>query len=164
MTQEKFTPWYKEPYMLLVAGIPVIAVIWGLNMVRLALDAPDTLVSDSYYKDGVTFTESYKLDQAADRLQAEAVMTFNTDEISLNLTGYFDTQPNTLQLELIHPTLEDRDVTVLLQRMPDGRFMGVNEIELPARRHVWLNSPEQGWRLRLTHFIESDKAFTLSYK
>ena len=164
MTQEKFTPWYKEPYMLLVAGIPVIAVIWGLNMVRLAMDNPDTLVSDSYYKDGVSYVESHKLDQAADRLQAEVTMLFNADEIIVDLTGYFDKKPDTLQLQLIHPTLEERDATVLLQRMPDGRYMGVNEIELPNRRHVWLNSPEQAWRLRLTHFVESDKAFTLSYK
>lgn len=164
MTQEKFTPWYKEPYMLLVAGIPVIAVIWGLNMVRLAMDNPDTLVSDSYYKDGVSYVESHKLDQAADRLQAEVTMLFNADEIIVDLTGYFDTKPDTLQLQLIHPTLEERDATVLLQRMPDGRYMGVNEIELPNRRHVWINSPEQGWRLRLTHFIEANKGFTLTYK
>lgn len=164
MTQEQFTPWYKEPYMLLVAGIPVIAVIWGLNMVRLAMDNPDTLVSDSYYKDGVSYVESHKLDQAADRLQVEAAMTFNADEITVELSGYFDQKPDTLQLQLIHPTLEERDVTVLLQRMPDGRYMGVNDITLPNRRHVWVSSPEQGWRLQLTHFIEADKGFTLTYK
>lgn len=164
MTQEKITRWYQEPLMLLVIGVPVVAIIWGFIMLNLALDAPDTLVSDSYYKDGVSYTENYEHDQAADRLQAEATMTFNNEEIILDLNGYFDTKPDTLQLQLIHPTLEARDVFVLLQRMPDGRYMGVNEIELPSRRHIWLLSPDQAWRLRLTHFIEPNKAFTLSYK
>ena len=48
MTSEKHTPWYKEPMMLIVAGVPVIAVIWGGVMLSLALDSKDSLVSNSY--------------------------------------------------------------------------------------------------------------------
>ena len=33
---------------------------------------------------------------------------------------------HTLNLQLIHPTLEKRDVTVLLQRLPSGQYAGVN--------------------------------------
>jgi len=34
----------------------------------------------------------------------------------------------------------------------------VNEVPLPERRHIWLESPEQGWRIRTTELIEAGKA------
>jgi len=161
---EKHTPWYKEPMVLLVAGIPLIAVFWGMVMLKLALSTKDSLVSDSYYKDGVSYTENMETDNKAKRLQLAADMTITHDEVTVVLTGYLDEQPATLQLQLIHPTLETRDASILLQRMDDGAYHGVNEIFLPERRHVWLQSPEQGWRIRLTELLEFGKTVHMSAK
>jgi hypothetical protein len=159
---EKRTPWYKEPMILLVAGIPLIAVIWGMIMLKLALQSQDSLVSDSYYKDGVSYTENVETDNKAKRLQLSADLTITHDEVELTLSGYLDEKPATLQLMLIHPTLDTQDATVLLQLNADGVYQGVNEIYLPARRHIWLQSPEQGWRIRLTELLESGKTVHLS--
>lgn len=161
---EKHTPWYKEPMILLVAGIPLIAVFWGVVMLKLALDTKDSLVSDSYYKDGVSYTENMEVAEKAKRLQIKADVSFTADEISLTLGGYLDEKPQTLQLQLIHPTLQDKDVTVLMQLMPDGTYKGVNEVVLPSRRHLWLQSPEQGWRVRTTEILEAGKTVHFSAK
>ncbi|MCA6062854.1 FixH family protein [Thalassolituus marinus] len=161
---EKSTPWYKEPMILLVAGIPLLAVIWGMVMLKLALASQDSLVSDSYYKDGVSYTENVETDNKAKRLQLNADLTITHDEVELTLKGYLDEMPATLQLMLIHPTLDTQDATVLLQRMDDGIYRGVNEIYLPGRRHIWLQSPEQGWRIRLTELLESGKTVHMSAK
>ena len=156
-TVEQHTPWYKEPMVLLVAGIPLIAVIWGFVMLKLALSSQDSLVSDSYYKDGVSYTENMEADHKAQRLQVQADAVFTADEVRLTLNGYLDEKPATLLLQMIHPTLETRDATVLLQLMPDGQYAGVNEVVLPERRHLWLQSPKQGWRVRTTELLESGK-------
>ncbi|WP_430462131.1 FixH family protein [Thalassolituus sp. LLYu03] len=161
---EKNTPWYKEPMVLLVAGIPLIAVVWGMVMLKLALDSKDSLVSDSYYKDGVSYTENLAADDKAKRLQVTADATFTLDEISVVIAGYLDEKPQTLQLQLIHPTLQEKDATVLLQRMDDGTYKGVNEIYLPERRHLWLQSGEQGWRVRTTELLENGKTIHFSAK
>ena len=155
---ESHSRWYKEPMFYLVAGIPLLVIGWGMVMLNLAMTGSDSLVSDSYYKDGVSYTENKEVHEAAMRLQASADATFTEDEIRLTLSGYFDEYPNTLSLRLIHPTIEDRDQTVLLQRLPSGEYAGVNEVPLPERRHIWLESPEQGWRIRTTELIEAGKA------
>jgi|TARA_R110001583_G_C5645133_1_gene408229 hypothetical protein len=160
-TKQEHRPWHKEPMMLLVIGLPLISVCWGMVMLYLAINTQDSLVNDSYYKDGVNYTEDLKHDEQAKRLQIAADVTFTTDEIHMNLRGYLDEKPNTLQLQLIHPTLQDRDETVLMQRIEDGSYVGINDLELPQKRHVWLLSGEQKWRIRHTEIIEENKAFTL---
>ncbi len=157
-TAEQHSPWYKEPMVYLVAGIPLLAIIWGFVMLKLALSGQDSLVSDSYYKDGVSYTENMEADKKAERLQVVADVVFTADEIRLTLDGYFDEKPDTLTLQMIHPTLETRDMSVMLQKMSDGSYAGVNELVLPERRHLWLQSPVQGWRVRATHLIEAGKA------
>lgn len=154
-------PWYKEPMVWLVAGIPLLAVCWGIVMLTLALESRDSLVSDSYYKDGVSYTENAAADAHATRLQIKAGLTFTKDEVHLTLDGYPDQEPATLQLQLIHPTLQEHDLTVLLQRLGKGHYAGVNELELPQRRHIWLLSHEQQWRLRTTEQIEAGKVIGL---
>lgn len=162
--QEPLTRWYQEPLMLIIAGIPLLAVIWGGVMLYTALQTKDSLVSDSYYKDGVSFTENKAHDEKAARLQISASAIFTADEVRLELDGYLDDYPNTLTMQLIHPTLEDQDATLLLQRMLDGSYAGVNDIELPSRRRIWLDSPEQGWRIRAYPLIEAGREITLNAK
>ncbi len=163
-SQESVTRWYKEPMVWLVAGIPVLAVIWGGVMLTLALGTKDSLVSDSYYKDGVSYTENRAAFDAASRLQVEADVRFSTDEVRLQLHGFFDELPNTLQLKLIHPTLEERDLTLFLQKMADNSYAGVNEMPLPERRRLWLSSPEQGWQIRATELIMPEQVVSISHQ
>jgi hypothetical protein len=161
---KEHAPWYKEPMVWLVAGLPLLAICWGFVMLTLALESKDSLVSDSYYKDGVSYTENVEADAHAARLQIKADLTFSENEIHLALNGYLDEEPATLQLQLIHPTLQERDLTVLLQRLGDGHYAGVNELVLPERRHIWLLSHEQQWRIRGTELIEADKVINLHAK
>jgi len=140
MTSEKTTPWYKEPMMLLVIGVPLAAVIWGFIMLSLALDTKDSLVSNSYYKDGMSYTQDQRF-----------------HEIIVNATSIADEEPGSLQLQLIHPTLEDRDLTLFLQRTPGGQYVAANELELPQKRVIWLTSPDQEWRVTARTVIENGK-------
>ena len=157
-------PWYKEPMVWLVAGIPLLAVFWGGIMITLAVNTKDSLVSDSYYKDGVSYTENVEMDNKAARLLLNAQMVFVNDEVKLTLDGYLDEEPNSLTLQLIHPTLQDEDTSIYLQRLEESTYAGVAEITLPAKRRIWLQSPEQGWRIRATEFIEPSKVIRLNAK
>lgn len=155
-------PWYKEPMVWLVVGIPLLSVFWGGVIITLAVNTKDSLVSDSYYKDGVSYTENLEMDNKAARLLINAQIVFVNDEVKLNLEGYLDEEPASLSLQLIHPTLQDQDSSIYLQRLEPGTYAGVGEIELPAKRRIWLQSPEQGWRIRSTEFIEPSKVIRLS--
>lgn len=160
-TQES-KPWYKEPMVWLVLGIPLLAVFWGVVIITLAVGTKDSLVSDSYYKDGVSYTENVEMDNKAKRLLLKANLVFVNGEARLTLDGYLDEYPNSLVLQLIHPTLKERDASVFLQIQADGNYAGVSEISLPDRRRIWLQSPEQGWRIRTTELIEASKVIQLN--
>jgi len=155
------TPWYKEPWMLLVAGVPIVAICWGMVILTLAFTGKDSLVSDSYYKDGMAYTENKTLINKAKRLQVKADMVYNQDEIRIILSGYLDEQPTFLQLQLIHPTLETRDESVLLQQTSDGSYLGLSENSHLGKRKLWLQSPEQEWMLKDEALIENGKALSL---
>lgn len=162
--QERVTRWYQEPYMLLVAGIPFIAVIWGGVMLKTALETKDSLVSDSYYKDGMSYTQDQESDQKAKRLQITGTAVFTSDEVKINLDGYLDEYPTILKVTMIHPTLDTRDTDLLLQKMDDNTYAGVNDVELPSRWRIWVDSPEQGWRIRAYPMIEAGKEIQLNSK
>ena len=143
--------------MLLVIGVPLAAVIWGFIMLSLALDTKDSLVSNSYYKDGMSYTQDQRFHEGARRLNVQADLTFTEDEIIVNATSIADEEPGSLQLQLIHPTLEDRDLTLFLQRTPGGQYVAANELELPQKRVIWLTSPDQEWRVTARTVIENGK-------
>lgn len=162
--REPVTPFYKEPMVLLVAGIPLIAVVWGFVMLNLALQSKDSLVSDSYYKDGVSYTENVEVDAQAKALNIRAELTLNGGDAILFLKGNFTTtaEPDSLQLKLIHPTLQENDLAIFMQKIGPGQYAGVNELHESQRRHIWLQSPEQGWRVRSTELLEDGKVVILS--
>lgn len=50
-------PWWKEPMVWLVAGLPLSAVIAGLTTVWIAANNADTPLTDQYRKEGMTTVE-----------------------------------------------------------------------------------------------------------
>lgn len=161
-SKEPITPWYKEPWMFLVMGVPIAAICWGIVIITLATNGKDSLVSDSYYKDGMAYTENREFRNKAKRLQLSAELTYQDGEISASIAGYLDENPSFLRLQLIHPTLETEDETVLLQQTKDGHYLGLADKNHLGKRKLWLQSPEQEWMIKDEALIENSKLLSLS--
>lgn len=161
-SNEPTSVWYQEPWMLLVIGVPVVAICWGMVILTLAITGKDSLVSDSYYKDGMAYTENREYRDKAKRLQLTATLTYNDGEIKANIKGYLDDLPTFLQIQLIHPTLETEDETVMLQRMPNNDYLGLANSEHIGKRKLWLFSPEQEWMIKDEALIENGKLVSLT--
>jgi hypothetical protein len=161
-SEEPITHWYKEPWMLLVMGVPIAAILWGVVIVTLAVNGKDSLVSDSYYKDGMAYTENREFRNKAKRLQLTATVTYNEGEIRSSIAGYLDENPSFLRLQIIHPTLETEDETVLLQKIADGSYLGLADKNHLGKRKMWLQSPEQEWMIKDEALIENGKLLNLS--
>lgn len=60
-------PWWTEPMVWLIAGLPALAVVGGLTTVLIAYDNPDSLVNKDYEKVGMAVTDTGRaaLDRAA---------------------------------------------------------------------------------------------------
>jgi hypothetical protein len=158
---EQFTPWYKERWMLLVIGVPVAAIIWGGFMLSMALSGKDSLVSDSYYKDGMTYTENKIQTAKAKKLNLTSEFTYQDQEIYVTVAGFLEAKPTYLQLQIIHPTLETRDETLTLQPAADGRYIGITTGDHLGKRKLWLESPEQSWMIKDEALLENGKLLQL---
>ena len=93
---EFFTPhkpkkdlWYKEPWMLLVVGGPVIVVIAAITTGVIAWQGADKVVSKDYYRQGVNINKDIYRDAKASEYKILGTAKFDssTGKISLKLEG-----------------------------------------------------------------------------
>jgi hypothetical protein len=147
--QEK--PWYKHLWPWLAMLPPAAAVIGGLTTAWLA-GGPPALVVDDYADIARVTVERAVRDRRASELGLRADLSLlalsgTRSQVRLALAatmpGY--APPGALQLELIHPTREERDQRVDLRRS-GGVYVG--ELDAPAGRiYLQLSDPDGGWRL-----------------
>ena len=79
--------WYKEPWMLLVIGGPLIVVIAGLTTFYIAWHGADNVVSKDYYKQGININQALQQDAKAAKyqMQGNAKLDPATRKITLQL-------------------------------------------------------------------------------
>lgn len=140
-------PWYRQPWVWFVFGIPAISVVVGITLVVIAVKNADTVVRDDWYKDGRAIQQKMVRDETAARRQIKASFTLDatSGEIHGLLSGHAAPTDAQITLALSHPTLADQDQTVILRRQPDGRYLGDLEHAPHGRFYVELGSTD--WRL-----------------
>ncbi len=84
--------WYKEPWMLLVFGGPLIVVIAGFITFYLAWQGSDPVLSKDYYKQGININKDLYRDAKASeyKLLAKIQLDQATGMLNLNLAGATD--------------------------------------------------------------------------
>lgn len=162
--QEPHTPWYKEPWMLLVLGLPVLSVIGGMTMLTVAINGQDTLVRDNYYKDGLAYNQELAWDQKALNLDLSGKLTFTEQQLELSLNTPKSHKPQTLHLSLSHPTLKHKDQEFMLQEFKPGQYLSPIETLPEGRYYLELSSQTQGWRIHTQVEITPDAAANFAAK
>lgn len=143
------SPWYKHLWPWILIGILTTSVCLSLTMVSIAVRNPDNLVNDNYYEAGKGINRSLDRELLAQTLNLKASVLLDelTGEVELRLSGNSD--PQTLELNLISPTQPDKDRKVQLARSEAGRYVGQLEDKVEGRRFVELLGSQDGhiWRL-----------------
>lgn len=141
-------PWWKEPMVWLIAGLPALAVVGGITTVFIAYDNPDSLVNKDYEKVGMAVTDTGRaaLDRAA-ALGVSGSLMRDAATMTLRLTGPAEQLSDTLQLEFRHSAESRKDRTFVFIRS------GVAEYKAPwqdlgaGKRLLTLEPPDHSWRL-----------------
>ncbi|WP_397448973.1 FixH family protein [Pseudomonas sp. NA-150] len=159
------SPWYKHLWPWIIIGILACSVTLTLSMVTIAVSHPDNLVNDNYYEAGKGINRSLDRELLAQGMKMHATVQLNeqTNEASLRLTG--ESQPQTLELNLISPTQPEKDRKIILARSASepGRYVGQMADKVEGRRFVEILGEEQGqtWRLFEEEQINHDQDLTL---
>ncbi|KAB7628197.1 FixH family protein [Alkalilimnicola sp. S0819] len=141
-------PWYKQFWPWFLIALPGSVVVAGILTLVIAASGHDSLVVDDYGKIGLITEQRQVLDRAAAErgLSARLNIAREQGRIMLILQGA-QTQPQSLQLRLTHPTLSNRDLDLELRADEAGVYRGQSEHTLPGRWLVQIQPLGAEWRL-----------------
>ena len=141
-------PWYREPWPWILAAGPSIVVIAALYTAWLAVVSNDGLVTDDYYRKGLSANQTIASSEQATKMGLVAGVRISGDILSVRLQAQ-NTDfilPPTLALTISHPTRAGLDQSRVLVR--NGNVYS-GEVRLPAAGHwlVLLEDERKTWRL-----------------
>ncbi len=146
--QSETRPWYKEPFVWMLIGVPLSSVIVGSFFIFLAASSKDSLVRDNYYKDGLAINQLLQWEKKAKTLDIKLSFKIEGNNASVSILNSRQKYPNTLTLKLSHPTLKEKDRDAFLQHSKDGQYIGFIENIENGRFYIMIESPEQVWRVK----------------
>ena len=152
-------PWYRQPWMWLVVGLPLVSVVASLGMVVISVIHRDELVRDDWYKAGRAINQDLHAEMRARELGLAATLTLEPAVPAVSVSiEHGDALPAQLQLLLVHSTLSQEDMTVIVTRGADGAWRGALPRLPMGKRHLMLEPmlPEADtarWRLRADDII-----------
>jgi uncharacterized protein len=141
-------PWYREPWPWILAAGPFIVVIAACYTAWLAVKSNDGLVTDDYYRKGLSANQTIARSEEAAKMGLVAGIRVSEDLLSVRLhaSGKSFVMPPTLVVTITHPTRAGLDQSRVLVRSGDS-YAG--EFRLPAAGHwlVLLEDERKTWRL-----------------
>ena len=158
-------PWYKYRWPWFLMAGPAIAVIAGFITLWLAISSYDGLVTDDYYKQGLTVNEVLHRDHLAVNLGLQADVMKSGLGVRLLLTASGDaTLPGAINLKLAHPTRAGLDQSVPMVLEGQGLYTGKLAADINGRWLVALEDPLGQWRLQGEWQVASEEPLRLTAK
>ncbi len=143
-------PWYKQPWLWFILT-PLIAVfIYGFTFLYLSIVTMDGVVKDDYYRLARGYEINSEKNQVAiaHNISADVKIDTVTGDIMLKLEGSLDPIPESLTLDIVHPTHQKYDQTITLKSVGSKQlYIGSLAGHLSGKRFLFLSPPDQTWSL-----------------
>ncbi len=150
-------PWYRQGWPWLLISLPASAVVGGIITIVLAVNSPNALVVDDYYKEGLAINQQKQRQANAARIALQGLLRHDGSQLTLSLSSAEPVTEDSLSLNIIHSTRSELDRQLTLQRTGDGRYAGETARLTPGTWYLHLEPADREWELRAR--ITSDGAF-----
>lgn len=141
-------PWWKEPMIWLIVGLPSAAVIASFASYFIAAHEPDTMVKSSYRKEGfAVVAPTTAADDRAASLGLNARLSAKNGQMNLVLRGDLAAGPQRLTLNILHPTLENQDIHILLAQSQELSYIAPAPDLGSGKRILVLEPEDRAWRI-----------------
>lgn len=151
-------PWYRQFWPWFLIALPATVVLASFFTLWLAIRSPNPLVVDDYSRIARSTERRMERDLAAAALGARAELRFLADAGLVEVRLHPDSLvPESLELRLSHPLIEDRDLVVPLTRSPDAWSGRLEALE--GRWYLQLYPGDRSWRL--SGELEGERELTL---
>jgi len=145
MTRPPAAPWYRFPFVWLLVGLPLTAVVAGFTTLYLAITTDDGVVEDDYYKRGKEINRTLERDARAAALGLSGQATVGTGTVMLELRGPVATLPGALRFKFLHATRAGSDQDVEAAQIAPGRYRA--SVAPFAPGHYYVQVETASWRL-----------------
>ncbi len=134
--------WYKEPWLLLVVGGPLVVVCASIATGVLAWQGSDKVVAEDYYKQGLMINKDIQRDAKARALNLSASITLDLAAAKLKMQlSANEKLPETVQVSLASSGGKSSSVTEVIRRLPMKQIQpGIYEGDLNSISSLSLNS------------------------
>jgi hypothetical protein len=141
------SPWYTHrwPWFLMLG--PVTVLVGGSVATWLALDHPDAMVVDDYYKQGKAINQDLRRDRVASAMQLALQLRYEGGRMQGRMTSFGRPLAAPFTIRLAHPTLPQRDLALLVQPDADGAFSIALPVLEQTHWQVVVEGSLRDWRL-----------------
>jgi hypothetical protein len=140
-------PWYAQRWPWLLMLGPAAVVVAGAYTTWLAVQTPDAVVVDDYYKQGKAINQNLRRDRAATALGLGLRARFDGGTLEGRLASHGQPVVAPFRIMLAHPTQPHKDRSMLVVPDADGRFV----VALPGLEQthwqVVVEGARRDWRL-----------------
>ena len=156
-------PWYKQFWPWVLIGLPASAVIGSMVTILLAVQEPDGLVVDDYYKQGLAINQNMARQRAAEAraLNGEFSIDLEHGKTRLSLNQALN-DVQSVKLRLAHPTRASKDLNGSLSLDAQGYLSGLIKRPDAGRWQVIVEPHDGSWRLTGQIFLPDETAITLN--
>lgn len=154
-------PWFKQPFVWMVIGIPLSSVIVGMIMLWLSIVSFDGMVADDYYKRGLQINRVLDRERAALHADLDGTLELQATASRLSLkSGKAGFQlPDVVQVQMSFATSAGQDEVFNMTRAAGADLYSGPALNLPQGRwYVYVTSKATadesgaddgagGWRL-----------------
>ncbi len=141
-------PWYRQPWPWLIMSGPFIVVVAGLFTAWLAVTTNDGLVTEDYYKKGMSINQTVAQSASAERLGLRADLSVSAERMTIMLSANDASfrPPPSIKVIVSHPTRAGLDQSRTMALI-EGAYTA--SFQLPAAGHwvVLIGDEGQTWRL-----------------
>lgn len=141
-------PWYRQPWPWLIMSGPFIVIVAGLYTAWLAVTTNDGLVTEDYYKKGLSINQTVAQSALAESLGLRADLRVGAERMAIMLSARDVSfrPPPSIKVVVSHPTRAGLDQTRTMALI-EGTYTA--SFQLPAAGHwvVLIGDEAQSWRL-----------------
>ncbi|MDR0777777.1 MAG: FixH family protein [Azonexus sp.] len=160
--QRDDAPWYKQRWPWFLMAGPAIVVVAGFVTLWYAINSPNDLVTDDYYKEGMAINQRLQRDHQVRSLGLHADVMRSDRNLRLMLSATSQVElPAAIVLRLDHPTLANLDQRVEMIAEGAGFYDGKLSADIVGKWLVTIEDPAGQWRLHGKWQADSEEPLRL---
>jgi len=147
-------PWYRQGWPWLLISLPASAVVGGIITIILAVQSPNALVVDDYYKEGLAINQQKQRLRVAADMQLAGLLRSDGRQLTVELSNTGAVTQQELTLHAIHATRAELDRSVILRRNAEGTYTGEMPALVAGNWYLRLQAADMSWEIRSRAVID----------